>query len=295
MGTNSSVGACDRFTGQCPCHTNVIGVQCDECAPLHFNLASGKGTDVQFWSNVTIKSDLGCSSCGCDPLGVVDANGQPHLECNNIDGQCHCKPGRGGRTCSECQDLHWGNPLIGECKRCECNSYGSKMLQCHRENGTCICNEGSGGPLCNECPRGYVCGPPACCDHFKHVLQAYGFRYTGTWPHCQPCGECFNNWDKILQGIRQDLDDLIEKANNIEDRGISSEYDASFETMEKQIEDVRAQLATVNVTKVVLTCKLKTAKPRASRKTSTTFVRDSTNSRLPATTREIGFPRRTPA
>lgn len=101
-----------------------------------------------------IGTNSGCTACACDPLGVVEVDGQPQLECNNIDGQCHCKPGRGGRTCSECQDLYWGDPLRGECKRCECNSYGSKTLQCHRDNGTCICNEGSGGPLCNECARG---------------------------------------------------------------------------------------------------------------------------------------------
>lgn len=43
LGTNSTFGACDRVTGQCPCFPNVIGIQCDQCAPLHYDLASGKG------------------------------------------------------------------------------------------------------------------------------------------------------------------------------------------------------------------------------------------------------------
>ena len=30
-------------------------------------------------------------------------------------GQCHCMPGFGGRTCSECQELFWGDPSV-ECR-----------------------------------------------------------------------------------------------------------------------------------------------------------------------------------
>ncbi|KAF7637603.1 hypothetical protein Mgra_00002860 [Meloidogyne graminicola] len=213
LGTNSTFGACDRVTGQCPCFPNVIGIQCDQCAPLHYDLASGKG----------------CSACNCDPNGVIiDPNTQePYLKCNDIDGQCHCKPGRGGRTCSDCQDLYWGDPVHGECQKCECDPNGSTTLQCHRQNGTCICKPGSGGPKCNECARGY----------------------TGQWPHCQACGECFDNWDLILQELKKDLEKLVERALNIEDTGISSEYDDSFIQMEKQVENVRKQLEAVNITK----------------------------------------------
>ncbi|KAI6223535.1 Laminin subunit beta-1 [Aphelenchoides fujianensis] len=211
-GTNSSAGACDRVTGKCPCYPNVVGNDCSECAPKHFNIASEKG----------------CEDCACDPQGVVpDANGEPDLECNRIDGQCHCKAGRGGRTCGECQDLYWGDPVNGECKPCQCDRYGSATMQCHRDNGTCICRPGSGGPLCNQCSRGY----------------------TGQWPQCQPCGECFNNWDKILQELRADLEGLLERANNIEDTGISSEYDETFVQMESQIAAVRAHLNSINISK----------------------------------------------
>ncbi|CAD5219384.1 unnamed protein product [Bursaphelenchus okinawaensis] len=212
LGTNTTAGACDRVTGQCHCYPDVVGQQCDQCAPQHFDLASGKG----------------CQACECDPLGVIDGpDGQPHLECNKIDGKCQCKEGRGGRTCSECQDYYWGNPLSGECKRCECDPTGSASYQCHRNNGTCICKPGSGGPLCNQCARGY----------------------TGNWPHCQACGECFDNWDKILTGLRDELDQLVERANNIEDTGVSSEYDETFEKMEVQINGVKTQLEAVNISK----------------------------------------------
>lgn len=75
------------------------------------------------------------------------------------------------------------------------------------------------------------------------------FRYTGNWPNCQPCGECFDNWDKILQTLKKELNSLIDRANNIEDTGISSEYDQAFEAMEKQIVEVKTKLEGINITK----------------------------------------------
>lgn len=142
LGTNTTIGECDRISGQCPCYPNIEGVKCDVCAPLHYNLNSGQG----------------CSACNCDSNGVIiDSNTeQPYLQCHILDGHCHCKPGRGGRTCSECQDYYWGDPVIGECKRCECDSTGSISKQCNRQNGTCNCRQGFGGFFCNECARGFV-------------------------------------------------------------------------------------------------------------------------------------------
>ncbi|EFP07181.1 hypothetical protein CRE_13469 [Caenorhabditis remanei] len=213
LGTNTTKGACDRVSGQCPCHDNVIGMQCDQCAENHFNLASGAG----------------CEACGCDPNGVVpNHEGVPHLQCNIFDGQCQCKPGRGGRKCDQCEDLYWGDPTTPDgCHRCECNPTGSKSLQCHRNNGTCECQPGSGGALCNECARGY----------------------TGQWPYCNPCGECFHQWDNIMQKLQKQVHALIDTANNIEDTGVASAYDADFEKMEETLKETKKTLADANISK----------------------------------------------
>lgn len=85
----------------------------------------------------------------------------------------------------------------------------------------------SAGPLCDECARGY----------------------TGLWPNCEPCGECFRNWDNIVQNLRTNVEAMIEKANNIEDTGVASVYDEQFADMEKALEDVKARLAEANITK----------------------------------------------
>lgn len=57
-----------------------------------------------------------------------------------------------------------------------------------------------------------------------------------------------------MQDIKQHLEDLIDRANNIEDTGISSEYDESFEFMEKQIAEIKNHLSSVNITKVRFFC-----------------------------------------
>lgn len=62
VGTDIAGGYCDRVNGQCPCLPNVIGQDCSQCAPAHWNLASG----------------VGCEACSCDPTGSLS------LDCNQV-------------------------------------------------------------------------------------------------------------------------------------------------------------------------------------------------------------------
>jgi len=59
---------------------------------------------------------------------------------------------------------------------CECNPQGSATQQCNRRTGQCECEPGITGLKCDQCDRGT----------------------TGDLPHCEPCGECFDNWDQII-------------------------------------------------------------------------------------------------
>lgn len=63
LGTNSSLGDCDKDSGQCPCKSGVTGVRCDQCLPHHWGLASG----------------LGCQPCDCDVQGAK------HPQCNEVN------------------------------------------------------------------------------------------------------------------------------------------------------------------------------------------------------------------
>ncbi|XP_046984371.1 laminin subunit beta-1 isoform X1 [Schistocerca americana] len=165
-----------------------------------------------------IASGTGCEPCGCDPIGSTAE------QCNLFDGQCTCKPGFGGRQCNECQANHWGNPTV-KCHACECDPDGSLTMQCHRENGTCICLEGIGGEKCNECARGYL----------------------GSAPQCSPCGECFTNWDRILNELRDQTNRIIQDASKIKQTGATGAYTREFDQMEKKLEEIKQMLSNTSI------------------------------------------------
>ncbi|XP_071040425.1 laminin subunit beta-1 isoform X2 [Parasteatoda tepidariorum] len=166
-----------------------------------------------------ISSRTGCKACDCDPIGSYAS------ECNEFDGQCPCKHSFGGRKCDECQTNYWGDPHI-QCYACECNREGSKTLQCRRDDGSCVCSEGIAGRNCDMCARGY----------------------TGKSPFCDPCGECFDNWDSILQELKDQTKALLDEASRIKQTGITGAYSKEFAEMEGKLEKVREILADANVT-----------------------------------------------
>ncbi|XP_050736724.1 laminin subunit beta-1-like isoform X4 [Eriocheir sinensis] len=212
LGTNQTIGACDHETGQCPCLPNVLGLECDRCAPSHWKIASGSG----------------CEACACDLVGSYSN------QCNereawqlrrSFDGQCHCRSGFGGRQCNQCETNYYGDPQV-ECLSCNCNRDGSETLQCNHETGQCQCREGIGGEKCDECARGF----------------------TGQAPYCQPCGECFDNWDFILTELKERTQALIAAAGEIKQTGATGAYSHEFESMEEKINDVRDILLSANMT-----------------------------------------------
>lgn len=112
-----------------------------------------------------------------------------------------------------------------ECYPCECDVIGSASQQCNRETGVCICHKGIGGEKCDQCDRGYH----------------------GDAPQCSPCGECFDNWDLILDGLRNKTSVVIDEASRIQKVGTSGVYSQEFDDMEMSLNEVRALISNTTI------------------------------------------------
>ncbi|KAI4563383.1 hypothetical protein MJT46_010992 [Ovis ammon polii x Ovis aries] len=150
---------CDEETGRCVCLPHVVGPKCDQCAPHHWKLASGRG----------------CEPCACDPRNSLGP------QCNQFTGQCACREGFGGLTCSaaairQCPDGTYGE-AAAECRACDCDFRGTEGPGCDKASGRCLCRPGLTGPRCDQCQRGY-------CDRA---------------PVCVACHPCFQTYDGGLR------------------------------------------------------------------------------------------------
>ncbi|CAL1537788.1 unnamed protein product [Lymnaea stagnalis] len=250
-------GSCNGLTGQClKCLYNTEGFACENCVANYYGDATKQncvrcvcnsyGTDTRLGpcdrvtgqcgclpnvggvrcdecaaNHWNLASGKGCTACDCDP------EGSESLQCNQLDGQCRCLPGRGGLKCADCEDSFYGDPR-DQCIPCNCNQQGSPSRQCDRRTGQCSCYPGVTGYKCDRCARGT----------------------TGNLPNCVPCGECFDNWDKIIMDLRDQTHDIVKRANDVSVTGAIKAFDEEFRLMQKNIDDIKKILANVNYTQV---------------------------------------------
>lgn len=151
---SNAVSNCNRTTGEClKCIYNTGGFYCDQCLPGFYGdaLALPKGD---------------CRPCRCNFYGTVGETYGPPV-CDQISGQCNCKPYVTARTCDICEDGFWNLTSGMGCESCECDDIGAESRTCDKQNGQCICRTGVVGRRCDTCePYHYGFSTKGCvpCD-----------------------------------------------------------------------------------------------------------------------------------
>uniref|UniRef100_A0A7N8XUP4 Laminin subunit beta-2 n=1 Tax=Mastacembelus armatus TaxID=205130 RepID=A0A7N8XUP4_9TELE len=171
-----------------------------------------------------LASGRGCEPCGCDPNNSVTSS------CNEFTGQCQCRDGFGGKTCTDCQENYWGDPRT-QCRVCDCDWRGIETSQCNRVTGHCVCQQGVSGVRCDQCARGF----------------------SGQFPNCQPCHQCFGDWDRIVQDLAERTKALAERAHEIQTTGLTGAYEKAFRDLEEKLAQAQGIVNARNATAAAVT------------------------------------------
>lgn len=101
---------------------------------------------------------------------------------------------------------------------CDCDPRGILEQQCNKVSGQCVCVEGVSGLRCDICARGF----------------------SGTFPDCRRCHQCFIDWDGIVGQLTNQTHRLVNKVNAIKASGAGGPYTKSINSVERSIADIQA-------------------------------------------------------
>ncbi|ALC43661.1 LanB2 [Drosophila busckii] len=249
----NAVGNCNRTTGVClKCIHNTAGTYCDQCLPGHFGdplaLPHGK-----------------CDRCSCYAAGT-EQDEQSISRCDQVTGQCQCKPNVIGRDCGECQPGYFNIRSGNGCENCLCDPVGSYNSTCDRYTGQCHCKPGVVGVRCDQCENyfyGFSAEGCSACDCDESGSKGFQCDQHGQCPcndnvegrrcdrckenkydrhrGCVDCPDCYNLVQDAADIHRAKLANLSSTLDEIARTPVTN--DAEFEGKLKAVQEKVAVLA----------------------------------------------------
>ncbi|XP_073721640.1 laminin subunit beta-3 isoform X2 [Misgurnus anguillicaudatus] len=205
-------GQCDA--GQCLCKAHVEGAKCDRCKPGYYNLDPNNPS--------------GCSKCLCSTEGSLSS------VCDQLTGQCLCRPHVEGLVCDRCSNGYWNLKSPNGCQPCDCDPKNARSTTCDQFTGQCQCRYSFGGRTCSGCPDNTYgnhligCRPCDCdpsgtelggCDKLTGLCRCKpgvtGARcdscksgHCDSFPQCPACPSCIFSMNTELQNLTLLLEHL---------------------------------------------------------------------------------------
>lgn len=117
------------------------------------------------------------------------------------------------------------------CRACDCDRRGIETSQCNRVTGHCACRQGISGVRCDQCARGF----------------------SGNFPACQPCHQCFGDWDRIVQDLATKTNALAARAQEIQTTGMTGPFEKRFKELEEKLAQAQSIVNARNATAEAVT------------------------------------------
>ncbi|KAG7251353.1 hypothetical protein CRUP_021184, partial [Coryphaenoides rupestris] len=147
--------------------------------------------------------------------------------CDRRSGECRkCLYNTEGPSCGICKSGYYGDASRRNCRTCDCDWRGIESAQCDRATGHCVCKQGVSGVRCDQCARGF----------------------SGQFPACQPCHQCFGDWDRIVQDLAVRTRTLADRAHEIQSTGLTGAYEKAFRDLEEKLAQAQGIVNARNAT-----------------------------------------------
>lgn len=98
-------------------------------------------------------------------------------------------------------------------------------------SGHCSCRQGVSGVRCDQCARGF----------------------SGTFPDCKPCHQCFGDWDRIVQDLASRTKALTDRAKELQTTGLTRAFERKFKDLEDKLAQAREIVNARNATAEAVT------------------------------------------